>query len=570
MIKRRRENKLAKQQQQQEVQIAKVVNGDSLLKTNGIPPATNGNANDHHIHYSLADTNGNHHQQTHWEQEYQMQLVDIVEDEPYPSSSSIHQVQHAYNKLTTKIANKRQNNQAAITLQDISENGSLDSMEGSDDTAVSYIRSSELVKANGVKGGINGDATESSPNKDSHMWDKRNARSIDEGIRFKSQLSEGLEEESKLHRERLLSNLLESAIGGTKGAIEQGRNEMKNATNPFRWLGFGRGDKDNKDGAESKRNKKQVAKRDEKSARDPYKEIVMDSDTFDSTKKEGSRLSSNKEKKNRKFGARTIAGLISALAEEVEGLQVEVDADANTPMWNKSVDSIKIYFSRLGTRQLRMGGLDKAFTEFEQSMGPSEKFSLSSAFSNMGKGKPTTADEAFDKMDADNSGTLDEEELAQALKMAAIVGGNKFGVRSKKTLTELASRLVRLYDTNGDGVVDREEYQAMVQDMGSLRDARLREELHEMSELDKDSAQRRGMLSSHFGGKEVGGVVESSSTNATTVQGDEIVDVTESEEFWGSIDHGEGSIVMEDLQVDLRRLLFGVIPGVKKVSYLLI
>jgi len=49
------------------------------------------------------------------------------------------------------------------------------------------------------------------------------------------------------------------------------------------------------------------------------------------------------------------------------------------------------------------------------------------------------------------------------------------------------------------------------------------------------------------------------------VNGNEVVDVTEDETFWRSFDNGEGSIVFEDLKLDLRRLLFGVIPGAKKV-----
>ncbi|KAL7532245.1 hypothetical protein ACHAXR_004516, partial [Thalassiosira sp. AJA248-18] len=560
------------QEQQQEVVVGKV-NGDlNLIKNNGTPQVVNGNKkNGHHIHYSLGDTNNGHHQQQqqHWEQD-QLLDIDVVEDEPY---ATMHPVQNAYSKLST-FAGVGGSSLASepIALEDISEDGSLDSMEGSDDN-VSYIRdSSDLPNMKGSvdpesdvvenkkeeeqtsqnKGAINGDAGDL----DSSMWAKRNARSIDEGIRFKSSLREGLEEQSKLHRERLLSNILEGVTGGT---TEFEKDKIKNVTNPFRWFGFGRGDKDSEPGDE------------EKSPMDNEDNVGMGgSGVGQETDIDSITLSSNSNRDvdtkenatNRKFGARTIAGLISAVAEEVEGLEVEVDADPNTPIWNKSVQSIKVSFSRLGFRQLRMGGLDDAFSEFESSMAPSEKFALASSFFKFGK--PATADEAFDKIDVDGSGSLDDTELAQALKMAAIVGGNKFGMRSKETLAELASRLVRLYDTNGDGVVDREEYQAMVQDMASLRDARSREEMNEQTELESDSnasEKKRGVFSFLFGRKEDGSLP----TNSTTEEGNNIMDVTDNEEFWGSIDHGEGSIVLEDLKLDLRRLIFGAIPRVKRI-----
>ena len=409
----------------------------------------------------------------------------------------------------------------------------------------------------------------------SSLWSKRNARSIDEGIRFKeekngfkTQLREGLEEQTKQHRERLLSDLLEGFMGGGKykSAAMETVDSMKNVTkHPFRWLGFGRGESKDKDGGDDTLS---VDK-------DTVDSATISTSPVDATTTDDVDISSSKDNRpnNRRFGARTIAGLIMALAEEVEGLEVEVDADPKTPIYDKTVHSIKIYFSRLGFRQLRMGGLDEVFTELESSMKPSEKFTMASNFLNNIGGKPTTADEAFDKIDVDNSGALDEEELAQALKMAAVIGGNvKFGMRSKKeTLTELASRLIRLYDTNGDGVVDREEYQAMVQDMAALRDARSREEMHEQTDLEvlgKDidnGEKKRGWLSNIFGANNSKGSDESISN--TTANGDNnIIDVTENDDVWGAIDQGEGSIVLEDLQLDLRRLLFGAIPGVKRVS----
>ena len=229
-----------------------------------------------------------------------------------------------------------------------------------------------------------------------------------------------------------------------------------------------------------------------------------------------------------------------------------------------------------------MGGLDQVFSELETSLAPSEKFAFaSSLFRN--STKHATADEAFDRMDTDNSGALDAGELGEALKMAAILGGNKVGMRSKETVSELASRLIRLYDTNGDGVVDKEEYRVMVQDMASLKGARLRDELHQKSELEEDlssgigSDKKKGWrqmigqsLSSVFGGKSdntTSGRDEGVSLMNNSTFGENIIDVTENEVFWGSIDQGEGSIVLSDLRLDLRRLIYGSIPLAKRVSF---
>jgi hypothetical protein len=53
-------------------------------------------------------------------------------------------------------------------------------------------------------------------------------------------------------------------------------------------------------------------------------------------------------------------------------------------------------------------------------------------------------------------------------------------------------------------------------------------------------------------------------TNETAIRR-EVVDVTENEVFWSLVDQGEGSIVLEDLNLDLRRLVFGAIPVFKRV-----
>ncbi|KAL9184679.1 hypothetical protein ACHAXT_012649 [Thalassiosira profunda] len=538
------------------------------LIQNGVTHANGSNGR--HAHY-LGDTS---HARTH---QMQSQYVDVAEDEPYATLQDIdvvedepyadmHPIQNAYTKLSSMggepLSGSQYGNEgvsldsmegvddaASYVREDGSESVSLDSMEGVDDAAP-YARATPELQTEETASIDDNITTEGK----SSLWARRNARSIDEGIRFKSQLREGLEEQTKQHRERLLSNLMDGVIGGTTSAFEEVT--IKNVTNPFRWLGFGRGDKGSKRDVKGEASSADDAKGNAR-RNDAYTEINFNPNNNDME------VESNDKPNSQNFGARTIAGLIMALAEEVEGLEVKVDADDDTPIWDKTLHSIKIYFSRLGFRQLRMGGLDEAFSELETSMAPSEKFAMAKSFFNVGK--PTTADEAFDKMDADNSGALDEEELAEALKMAAVIGGNKFGTRSKDTLSELASRLVRLYDTDGDGVVDREEYQAMVADMAALRDSRLKEELHDQTGLDTMSGgeeKKKGWFGSLFRAKED----EAALADAPpSMDGENIIDVTDNEEFWGSMDQGEGSIVLEDLKLDLRRLLFGAIPGMKRV-----
>ncbi|EED89538.1 predicted protein [Thalassiosira pseudonana CCMP1335] len=410
-------------------------------------------------------------------------------------------------------------------------------------------------------------------------WAKRSARSIDEGIRFKSSLREGLEQQTKAHRERLLSDLLEGALVGGRGAlgtldiksgdtvgvgggieVEEGGGRNETSAEKKGWFGWLRG------GGSNGKNDATV----DGSAKNGS---FIERRTSTANKEEPNREKETSEptSNNRsKFGERTITGLITALTEEAENLQVEVDSDPNSPMWNKTIHSIKIYFTRLGCQQLRMGGLNEVFSELESNLAPSEKFSLASSLFNFNK--PTSASEAFDRIDVDKSGALDEEELAQALKMAAILGGNKFGVRSKEMLSEMASRLVRLYDTNGDGVVDREEYQVMVKDMATLRDARLREELNPPPSSSgsgvagdtREEKSKKGPFS-FLRGKDDNNSLERSDSVLADQMGKDVIDVTEDEAFWGSVNQGEGSIVFEDLRLDLRRLLFGAIPLAKRV-----
>ncbi len=70
-----------------------------------------------------------------------------------------------------------------------------------------------------------------------------------------------------------------------------------------------------------------------------------------------------------------MAGLIAALAEEALDLKVEVHAH-RSPLWRKTVESIKISFSKLGFKPLRIRGveaLSQTVEDWEVGLYGSEK-----------------------------------------------------------------------------------------------------------------------------------------------------------------------------------------------------
>eukprot|EP00594_Rhizosolenia_setigera_P004228 CAMPEP_0178948160 /NCGR_PEP_ID=MMETSP0789-20121207/5316_1 /TAXON_ID=3005 /ORGANISM="Rhizosolenia setigera, Strain CCMP 1694" /LENGTH=472 /DNA_ID=CAMNT_0020628491 /DNA_START=239 /DNA_END=1654 /DNA_ORIENTATION=- len=206
------------------------------------------------------------------------------------------------------------------------------------------------------------------------------------------------------------------------------------------------------------------------------------------------------------YSARTLAGLIVALAEEALDLRVEVDARNDTPLSKKYVNSIQVFFTRLGCAPLRFGALDQAIRDnlnADEDSDDGENEQEKEQFSNKQGGSYgyVTADQAFESIDLDNSGALDADELAEALSLALMetqpqqtqsssssqqTQSNKLQSQlqtstqqaqqqklefPKEMLTGLASRLVSLYDSNGDDELDREEYENMVRDMATLRDS---------------------------------------------------------------------------------------------------
>ena len=183
-------------------------------------------------------------------------------------------------------------------------------------------------------------------------WAKRNARSIDEGIRFKSLLTQGLEEQTKLHRERLLSDLLQGVISGGSNALDMEGKGNSIGTNPFtKWFSFGRGGNSKEDAAAAIATNSTGDYIRVDNVGNSTPKPINDSDTkendlADDTEKSSSSSNNNNKNSQSRFGARTIAGLLNALAEEADDLDVEVDVDPTSPFWNKKVNSISVYFSR--------------------------------------------------------------------------------------------------------------------------------------------------------------------------------------------------------------------------------
>lgn len=319
-----------------------------------------------------------------------------------------------------------------------------------------------------------------------------------------------------------------------------------------------------------------------------------------------------RKKKGRRYAARTIAGLISALAEEATGLEVQVDARNDTPFWGKHIDTVKINFSRLGVKALRMGGLDEALMDVGETLSPFEKETMAESLheeamkpfktntsalkdhgtsSNSNNSNSNSVDEIFDRIDVDNSGALDEEELARALSIASGLSNDlDIGEKSAPALSKLASRLISIYDTNGDGVVDREEYRKLVEDMTSVRDTQRIKQREREEKLQESLDKRWGIhplkwmrMMTHIFHRwsskdsqeaviEQTSLVDSKPSTNSVIKSDKVVefeaasDISDDPSVISTISKSEGSIILSDLKLDLRRLLFGAVPIVKHIT----
>lgn len=322
------------------------------------------------------------------------------------------------------------------------------------------------------------------------------------------------------------------------------------------------------------------------------------------------------ETTSKRYAARTITGLINALAEEVDDLEVEVDARRDTPLWGKHVDAVRIKFSRLGFKPLRMGGLDETLEYYKQKFPDTERgaFTIDRQLTEL-----ECADEAFARIDADNSGALDRDEIAEALTVAAGSSDEAERKRMSETLKGLASELVALYDFNGDGVISRDEYQSMVEDMAALREAQKEEERKKLEAEEAEKAKEDESwftAAANFVSGSVNFVTgffnknQTEAVNGTGVNGesgvmeetdlvvsgaaepaelslmgvnddgdyaaivaDQVRDQLEaaapkvvSESEFESVTKSLGSITLSDLKLDLRRLLFGAVPILKHIT----
>ena len=267
----------------------------------------------------------------------------------------------------------------------------------------------------------------------------------------------------------------------------------------------------------------------------------------------------------RHYVARTITGLVKALTEEADGLEVEVQSRSDTPFWRKQVDSVQIRFSRLGIQPLRMGGLNDAIQHLETSatIHMTQELQLSTVL---------CADEAFRRIDADQSGALDGKEIAQALNLAASTDSDA------ELLQGLASKLVGLYDLNGDGVIDRGEYQLMVEDMATLRHIQQERGIQRLK-VEQPSFQKKlehllmyplqtilGKIANKTDTTKNSIKVKESSLLSTNSTNDEPDLPGESSALIDAITKGSGTITFSNMKLDLRRLVFGAIPLLKRIT----
>jgi len=218
-------------------------------------------------------------------------------------------------------------------------------------------------------------------------------------------------------------------------------------------------------------------------------------------------------------------------------------------------------------------------------------------------------DATFDSIDTDNSGALDEEELTRALRIASGVPMPQLNTNTNTTtnsttmntttatsqtesstpskdknsmdvLSRLASRLLLLYDYNGDGVVDREEYKDLITDMAKIRETQRRKQNDRKRRKQQLlNRRKRTFLEGTKPVKWGRSVGEAVSLRLNRTVGFErfrkkemaigFENAKEVKSIGGllqSVGKCDGSIVFSDLKLDLRRLLVGGIPIIKSIT----
>lgn len=431
---------------------------------------------------------------------------------------------------SSAMSSSKTQNTSNLRIKAIQPNDSNKELKKIDTITINHIMKENRIKKNGF---VESKSTRSSSISIRNIWKRRHARSIQEGIR----------------RERIESDHKE---------LEEEQSTTMKLTNLL---------------------------------------LQQNTDAYNTN---ASTITSSKKKYKRNYVARTIAGLISALAEEATGLEVHVDTRNDTPLWRKQIDCVKIQFSRLGFKPLRMGALDEALNEMSGELSPSLKEIVADRLeSKAGQSQygldrislSKTADEVFEQIDTDNSGALDSEELVRALSIAsglpAVDSHQTDNDQSSSALSHLTTQLVNLYDINGDGVIDREEYRKLVEDMTEIRNAQRMKKLEKMDRKEGGIRILRWtrVIQNALSGLWIG------KTTRQSVQDIENIDtldsssldiqmnnrnVSQSIDFehaenisdasiMNTVYNGEGSIYFSGLKLDLRQLLFGVFPLIKRV-----
>jgi len=254
--------------------------------------------------------------------------------------------------------------------------------------------------------------------------------------------------------------------------------------------------------------------------------------------------------KERRYGARAITGLIKALAEEANDLDVQVVTQANSPFWRKDIDRISIEFSRLAFKPFRLVAQADVTT-------PPKRDSFWHFWEQGNASRSImTLDETFDILDADNSGALDRQEVAAGLGDVAgdlPSASASTRIRRRGVLQDFSSELFTVYDTNNDDVVDRDECRSLVQDMISLR-------LEEAKETEKVPFQQAASSFKLLADSFISVLGLTSDENQSVdhaLQGESLEPLSGTRAL--------GSVSLSNLRVDMRRLVFGEIPIVKDI-----
>lgn len=271
---------------------------------------------------------------------------------------------------------------------------------------------------------------------------------------------------------------------------------------------------------------------------------------------------------SRRYGARTITGLLHALSKEVVDLFVDIQARSDTPFSNRLIEKVTIRFSRLVFPPLSLGkgagkirekkGIEFVKDKVSQWILSTELDPSTGTDRAMRKrDEKNLADETFDRIDLDKSGLLDKDEISFALSQATTALAP---TTVEPVIEKVADKLVQLYDCNGEGFMDRLGYRRLVQDMASLRKkASNRWRSSFKTTIMSTWSWIRGKRNANFSSISI---FESNTTEQTR----KLASSQFQQTYQASNIAASGSITICNLRVDLRRLLFGAIPFIRHLT----